>query len=50
MKSHDEILNMLDTNNRNRGLYFDAEMVPYCGKTFEVRNVVDRIIERRRES
>jgi hypothetical protein len=45
VKSHDEILKMLDTNNKNRGLYFDAEMVPYCGKTFEVRNVVDRIID-----
>jgi hypothetical protein len=45
VKSHDEILKMLDTNNKNRGLYFDAEMVPYCGRTFEVRNVVDRIID-----
>lgn len=45
VKSYDEILSMLDTNNRNRGLFFDAEMVPYCGRTFEVRNVVDRIID-----
>jgi hypothetical protein len=45
VKAHDEILSMLDTNNRNRGLYFDAEMVPYCGKTFEVRNAVDHIID-----
>lgn len=45
VKSQDEILKMLDTNNKTRGLYFDAEMVPYCGKTFDVRNVVDRIID-----
>jgi hypothetical protein len=45
VKSHDEILNMLDASGKTRGLYFDAEMVPYCGKTFEVRNVVDRIID-----
>jgi hypothetical protein len=47
VKAYDEILSMLDTNNRNRGLYFDAEMVPYCGKSFQVRSVVDRIIDER---
>ena len=28
VKSYKEILATLDTNNKNRGLYFDAEMVP----------------------
>jgi hypothetical protein len=47
VKSYEEILKMLDSNNKNRGLYFDAEEVPYCGKTFRVRSVVDRIIDER---
>ena len=38
---------MLDGNNKHRGLYFDAEEVPYCGKTFRVRSVVDRIVDER---
>jgi len=45
VKSYEEITKLLDTNNRNRGLYFDAEMVPYCDRTFNVRSVVDRIID-----
>lgn len=44
VKSFDEILSTLDGRNRNRGLYFDAEEVPYCGKTFRVRNRVSRIV------
>lgn len=47
VKSHDEILDMLDTNNKNRGLYFGAEEVPYCGRTFRVRSTVDRMIDER---
>ena len=31
VKPYKEILATLDTTNRNRGLLFDAEMVPYCG-------------------
>ena len=34
IKSYDEILSTLDGNNRNRGMYFDAEEVPYCGKQY----------------
>lgn len=44
IKPYPEILSTLDTNNRNRGLYFDAEAVPYCGKTFRVRSRVSRFI------
>lgn len=44
VKSYDEILSTLDTNNKNRGLFFDAEAVPYCGGTYRVRARVDRII------
>lgn len=47
IKSHDEILNTLDTNNKNRGLWFDAEQVPYCGKTAKVLCRVEKIINER---
>ena len=44
VKSHDQILATLDAHNKNRGLYFDAEEVPYCGRTFRVLKSVTRII------
>ena len=47
VKSHDEILNTLDKNNKNRGLWFDAEQVPYCGKTARVLCRVEKIINER---
>lgn len=47
IKSHEEILNTLDKNNKNRGLWFDAEQVPYCGKTAKVLCRVEKIINER---
>lgn len=47
VKSYDEILSTLDTNNRNRGMFFDAEEVPYCGGTYRVRSQVNRIVDER---
>jgi hypothetical protein len=47
IKPHDEILKTLDANSRNRGLYFDAEEVPYCGETHRVLRRVDRIVNER---
>jgi hypothetical protein len=47
IKPYSEILKSLNTQNRNRGLYFDAEEVPYCGKTYRVLGRVDRIINER---
>ncbi len=44
IKSFEEILKTVDTANRNRGLYFDAEMVPYCGGTYRVRTRVERML------
>jgi len=44
IKSHDEILKTLNTRSRNRGLYFDAEEVPYCGGTHRVLKRVTKII------
>ena len=47
IKPYQEILNTLDINNRNRGLYFDAEEVPYCGGSYRVQKRVTRIINER---
>jgi len=44
VKSYGDILATLDTNNRNRGLLFDAEMVPFCGRTFEVKARISRFV------
>lgn len=44
IKSYQEILSTLNTRDRNRGLYFDAEEVPYCGKTYRVLKRVTKII------
>jgi hypothetical protein len=44
VKSYDEILATLDRNNKNRGMRFDAEAVPYCGGTYRVRSRVKKII------
>jgi hypothetical protein len=45
VKSYEEILATLDQSNRNRGLVFDAEMVPYCGGIHRVLKRVSRIID-----
>jgi hypothetical protein len=47
IKSHDEILKTLNFSSRNRGLYWDAEEVPYCGKTYRVLKRVTKIINER---
>lgn len=45
IKPYEEILRTLNTENKNRGLYFDAEMVPYCGGTYPVLKKVTRIVD-----
>ena len=47
IKSHDEILSTLTTSSKNRGLYWDAEEVPFCGGTYNVLARVTRIINER---
>jgi hypothetical protein len=47
IKSYDEILETLSKKNRNRGMWFGPEMVPYCGSVRRVRARVERIIEER---
>ncbi|HET9232492.1 MAG TPA: hypothetical protein VFO00_14490 [Vitreimonas sp.] len=44
VKSYEEILKTIDRDGMNRGLFFDAEMVPYCGGVFRVRARVDKFI------
>ena len=44
IKSKAEILETLDINNRNRGLSFDVEMMPYCGGTYRVLRRVEKIL------
>ncbi len=45
VKSHEEILKTVDGFNKNRGMYWDAELVPYCGKTYRVLKLVTKIID-----
>jgi hypothetical protein len=45
VKSYDAILRTLDTNSKNRGLAFDAELVPYCGGSYRVRSRVSHFID-----
>jgi hypothetical protein len=45
VRSKDEILQTLDRSNRNRGLWFDREMVQFCGRKFRVAKRVERLIE-----
>src|SRR6185369_6144113 len=47
VRSYEEILGTLDKANKNRGLYFGDEEVPYCGKALRVRSRVTRIIDER---
>lgn len=45
IKSHREILETLTHDGRNRGMYFDAELVPFCGRIFRVSAMVERFID-----
>jgi hypothetical protein len=40
-----EIAATLDRSGMNRGLSFDREMLPFCGRTFRVKESVRRIID-----
>jgi hypothetical protein len=44
VKSHQEILQTLNTDGRNRGLVWDAELVPYCSGTYRVLKRVTKIL------
>jgi hypothetical protein len=45
VKSFAAILQTIDESYKNRGMKFDAEMTPYCGGTYTVRERVHQIID-----
>jgi hypothetical protein len=47
VKSVNQIAATLNVQNKNRGMLFDVEEVPHCGKSFRVRRRVTRIINER---
>jgi hypothetical protein len=47
VRPHKDILATIDKQTNNRGMGFDAEMVPYCGKVFRVRTRVEKFIDER---
>jgi len=47
VKSRDDIEATLNDKGKNRGLWFDREMLEFCGQVFQVRHRVDRLIDER---
>lgn len=45
VRSYEEILATLNVENKNRGLCFDAEMVPYCGGVYRVKTRLNKCID-----
>lgn len=44
VKSREEIIATMDVWNVNRGMRFDKEMTPFCGRQYRVKSRVNRII------
>ena len=47
VRPKDEIMRTLNSRSRNRGLSFDVEMLPFCGRTVRVLRRVERLIDER---
>ena len=47
VKKYDEILGTLNDKWHNRGMYFDAEQVIFCGRTYEVLMRVEKQVDER---
>ncbi len=47
IKSLEEIRDTLNEEHKNRGLWFDVEMVPFCGRKYQVHKRVEKIIDER---
>lgn len=45
IRHKDEIMSTLSPENRNRSMWFDPEMIPYCGTRARVDRHVQRIID-----
>lgn len=47
VRSKDEIMRTVDEKKKNRGLRFDVEMLPFCGKTVRVLRRAEKFIDER---
>jgi len=47
VKSREEIAATLTPEGRHKGMWFDREMMPFCGRTFRVRQRIHRFIDER---
>jgi hypothetical protein len=47
VKTKEEIAATLTPEGRHRGMWFDREMMPFCGRTFRVRRKIQRFIDER---
>ncbi|MBS1841135.1 MAG: hypothetical protein JSS69_03750 [Acidobacteria bacterium] len=45
VKSHKDILKTVNVESKNRGMFWDAELVPYCGGTYKVLDSVTKVID-----
>jgi hypothetical protein len=45
VRSKEEIIATLGRDQRNRGLWFDSEMLPYCGGIYRVLRRVSRLVD-----
>jgi hypothetical protein len=45
VRTKQEIMATLDKDQKNRGLWFDSEMLPYCGGIYRVLRRVHRIVD-----
>jgi hypothetical protein len=47
VKSREEIEATLNDKGKNRGLWFDREMLRFCGQTYRVRRRITRLVDER---
>jgi hypothetical protein len=45
VRPYEDILSTINIANQNRGMSFDAEMVPFCGKLFRIKTRVETFID-----
>jgi hypothetical protein len=47
VRSTEEIMPTINADRKNRGLTFDVEMIPFCGRKFRVLHRVEKLINER---
>ena len=45
VKPYEEILKTVHSDNKHRGMVFDGEMMPFCGRTYRVRSRIEKFID-----